>query len=119
MTSKVRKKVHPRYKGIAEWKVKRTAELIKPVEYDDPIQGHVGYSPKVLWLHTPEHPRVLWFAYWISTNNTKGKMKWGQGPPMLEEGTLLELFQDAIGKKMFSKAFLKKLNREISTALKD
>ena len=46
-------------------------------------------------------------------------MKWGQAPPMLEEGTLLELFQDAIGKKMLSKAFLKKLNLEISMALEE
>ena len=119
MNTKVRKKVHPRYKGIAEWKVKRTAQIMQPIEYDDPIQGHVCYNPKVLWLHTPEHPRVLWFAYWISTNKTSGKMKWGQGSPMLEEDTLLELFKDAMGKKILSKTFLKKLNRQINIALKE
>lgn len=119
MTSKVRRKVHPRYKGIAEWKVKRTAELMQPIAYDDPIQGHVHYDPKVLWLHSQKHPRVLWFAYWISTNKTGGKMKWGQGPPMLEEDTLLELFKDAIEKDIVSKTFLNKLNRQISIALKE
>lgn len=119
MASKIRSKVHPRYKGIAEWKVRGIAQLLQPIEYDDTIQGHVHYDPKVLWLRSPEHSKVLWFAYWISTNKTGGKIKWGQGPPMLEEASLLELLKDAIAKNFFGKAFLRRLNREIGVALKE
>ena len=117
MVSELRRKVHPRYKGIAEWKVRGIAQLKKPIEYDDPIQGHVCYDPRVLRLNSPEYSKVLWFAYWISTKKTSGKIKWGGGPPMLEEAVLLELLKDAIAKNFFSKTFLRKLNHEIGVAL--
>lgn len=119
MTAKIRNTVHPRYRGIAEWEVRGIAQLAQPMEYYDPVQGHVRYDPRVLWLRSPEHSKVLWFTYWISTNKTKGKIKWGQGSPMLEETALLELFRDALAKDFFSKSFLKKLNHEIGNALKE
>jgi len=54
----------------------------------------------------------------MATSKTSGKMKWGQRPPMLEESILLGLMKDAIKKGLFSKDFLKKLDRELRLALK-
>lgn len=115
----VNRSVRPRYRGIDRWQVEAVAGLRQPVEYDDPVQGKVGYDPKIVWLCCPEHSRVLWFGYWISTNKTKGKMRWGQGAPMLEENILLELLTDAIGKNFFSQSFLENLSHEIEGALEE
>ena len=119
MKTHIGSKVHPWYKGNHEWVVRNIAELNKPIEYPDSEQGAVGYDPKIMLLEDEKGDKVLWFAYWISTNKTNGKMKWGQGSPMLEEDTLLELFKDAIEKNILSKTFLRKLNREIGVALKE
>jgi len=104
--------VHPWYKGIHEWKVKKVSRLKKPVNYVDPKQEKVEYDPKILLLESLAG-KVLWFNYWMSTNKTKGKMKYGGGPPMLEESVLLELLQSAIRQNMVSKQFLKYLKAEI------
>jgi hypothetical protein len=105
--------VHPWYKGSHEWLVKKAAKLDKPIEYQDDEQGQVRYDPKIMLLESPAKSNVLWFSYWMSTDKTDGKMKWGQRPPMLEEEVLLELLSKAIKKDMFSTQFLKKLSREI------
>ena len=55
---------------------------------------------------------------WIATSKTGGKMKWGQGSPMLEEGALLSLLRQAIEKGFFSGGFLRKLHQELDKALK-
>jgi hypothetical protein len=60
---------------------------------------------------------VLWFNCWISTAKTGGKMKWGGGPPILEEYTLLELMKQAIRNNLFSKDFLRTLGKEINNKL--
>ncbi len=117
MKTKVGSKVHPWYKGYREWEVKGIAELKKPIEYDDPIQGEVNYDPKVMLLESEKVGNVLWFTYWISTNKTKGKSKWSQGPPILEENVLLELMKDAIKKGLFTEGFLKKLAHELKLTL--
>lgn len=117
MRTKIGSEVHPRYKGVAEWQVEGIAGIPHPLRYTDPVQGNVSYDPKILQLQSPACSRVLWFAYWISTDNTKGKLKWGQSPPMLEETVLLSLLKDAIDKGMFTKSFLKKLKGELDTAL--
>jgi hypothetical protein len=109
-----RKKVHPWYKGQHEWEIIDNAEVSKPISYKDAEQGDVKYNPKIVWLQNSEHERVLWFAYWISTDKTGNKMKWGQGPPMLEEETLLELFKDGISKDLFSDEFLNQLYKELA-----
>jgi hypothetical protein len=116
MATTIGSKVHPRYKGVAEWRVKAVAELSGPIRYPDPVRGHVAYEPRILSLQSPAHGRVLWFAYWISTRGTGGKRAWGGGAPMLEEGVLLELLRDAIAKGMFTKSFLRKLKAELDAA---
>lgn len=116
MRTKVGGKVHPRYKRVARWEVKAIAKLTKPMEWRDEARlGQVAYDPRILWLSCSEHKKVLWFAYWISTSRTKGKLKWGQGAPMLEEDTLLQLLKDAIGQGILSSGFLKNLKREIES----
>jgi hypothetical protein len=119
MTAKVGSKVHPRYKGIAEWEVSGMSVLSEPLKYRDPVQGKVSYDPRIVMLKSPQLSKVLWFAYWIATDRTKGRLKWGQGAPMLEEKVLLELLKDAIILNFFSKSSLKKLQREITKALKE
>ena len=105
--------VHPWYKGVHEWLVKKVVKLNKPIEYPDKEQGHVQYDPKIMLLESPAKSNILWFPYWISTGKTDGKMKWGQRPPMLEEVVLLELLSKAIKQDMFGTQFLKKLKKEI------
>ena len=117
MTARVGSTVHPWYKGIREWQVKGIAELAKPIEYRDTEQLNVSYDPKIMLLESEKVGKVLWFNYWISTADTEGKMKWGGGPPILEEGVFLELMKNAIRKALFTKGFLKKLDRELRTAL--
>ena len=117
MATKVGNTVHPWYEGTHEWKVEAIAKLPQPIEYGDPIQGNVSYDPKIIWLKSSKHSKVLWFAYWMSTDKTGGKMKWGQGAPMLEEGVLLRLLRHAVGQDVFSKDFLKELAGELNKAL--
>lgn len=101
MKTEIGSKVHPWYKGCHEWEVKGIARLEKPIKYDDPMQGEVSYDPKIMLLEGEKVDKVLWFTYWISTNKTKGKLKWGQGPPMLEENVLLDLMKDAVKNGLF------------------
>ena len=118
MKTQVGSKVHPWYKGTHEWRARGIAQLKQPIGYSDPEQGEVSYDPKLMLLENEKVGNVLWFTYWISTNKTKGKSKWGQGPPMLEESVLLDLMRDGIRKGLFSKDFLEKLDRELRLALK-
>jgi len=109
--------VHPWYRGNHEWKVNGIAEG-PPIHYDDSHQGNVAYAPKILLLGSEKLRKVLWFTYWIATSKTGGKMKWGQGAPMLEEDALLNLLKQAIEKGFFSEKFLTGLYRELGKALK-
>jgi len=117
MGSKVGGTVHPWYRGNHKWQVQAIAKLSKPITYVDPAQGNVNYDPRILWLKCPEQAKVLWFAYWISTNRTQGRMRWGQGPPVIEENVLLSLLREAIRQDFFTKGFLKELARELNKAL--
>jgi len=117
METNVGSTVHPWYKGIHEWQVEAIAKLPQRIEYSDPVQGNVSYDPKIVWLKSSKHSKVLWFAYWMSTNKTGGKMKWGQGPPMLEQSVLLNLLKGAIKQGFFTKDFLKELASELDRAL--
>jgi len=118
MKTQVGSTVHPWYKGTHEWQVKSIAELEQPIEYDDPTQGKVSYDPKIMLLEAENVGKVLWFPYWMATSKTVGKMKWGQRPPVLEEGVFLKLIKDALGNDMFGKEFLEELDHEIKLALK-
>jgi hypothetical protein len=108
--------VHPWYKGIHEWEVKKVAKLNKPIEYHDDEQGNVQYDPKIMLLDSRKG-EVLWFNYWMSTDKAKGKMRYGGGPPMLEENVLFKLIKNAIDKDMFSKQLLRKIEVEIKAKL--
>ena len=110
--------VHPWYKGTHEWQVKSIARLPKPIEYPDPVQGKVSYDPRILMLGSEKLSKVLWFTYWIATGKTEGKMKWGQGSPMLEESVLLSLMKEAIKQGFFTNDSLRELSRELDEALK-
>ena len=113
-------KVHPRYKGIGDWEIKAIAELPEPIKYNDSKLGEVSYCPRIALLESLDNEvKALWFAYWIATSRTEGKIKWGQRPGMYEENVLLELLKGAIRQKFFTKDFLRKLTREIEDALKE
>ena len=118
MATTVGSTVHPWYKGTHEWRVRGIAQLKQPIEYPDPQQGIAKYDPKIMLLEAEGIGKVLWFPYWIATDKTKGRMKWGQRPPILEEKVFLELMKSSIKKGLFSKSFLKKLSDEIQVALK-
>lgn len=118
MATKEGSLVHPWYGGNHEWQVQAIAKLPEPIAYADPVQGKVDYDPRILWLKCPERAKALWFAYWISTDKTQGRVKWGQGPPMMEESTLLSLLKDAIRQGFFAADFLKELAQEIDGALR-
>jgi hypothetical protein len=113
MATRIGSTVRPWYKGTHEWQVEGIAELPQHIGYTDSVQGDVGYSPKILALSNSQGERALWFAYWISTSNNKGKLKWGQGPPVLEEEVLLTLLKEAISKGLFTSDFLAELAREL------
>ncbi len=118
MKAKVGDKVHPRYKGIDNWEIKAIAELSKPIKYRDSKLGEVSYCPRIVLLESLGNKiKALWFAYWIATSRTEGKMKWGQRPGMYEEHVLLELMKDAISKNLFTESFLTALAHELDQAL--
>jgi len=111
-------KVHPRYKGIDNWEIKAIAELPEPIRYSDSKLGRVSYCPRIVSLESPDNRlRALWFAYWIATSGTGGKMKWGQRPGIYEENVLLELLKGAIRQGFLTKNFLRQLARELDRAL--
>jgi hypothetical protein len=118
MKAKVGDNVHPRYKGIDNWEIKAIAELSEPIRYSDSKLGRVGYCPRIVLLESLSNKiKALWFAYWIATSGTGGKMKWGQRPGMYEENVLLELLKGAIKQGFFTKSILKELARELDQAL--
>ena len=113
MPTSIGSKVHPWYKGNHEWKIKAVAQLEQPVKYQDKDQGDVSYDPKIMLLEAPAGCSVLWFNYWISTDKTLHKMKWGGGAVLLEESVLLELMKKAISNGLLSQDFLTALAKEI------
>jgi len=118
MKATVGDKVHPRYKGVDNWEIKAIAELPEPIDYDDSKLGRVNYCPRIVLLESVDNKfKALWFAYWIATSRTEGKMKWGQRPGIYEENVLLELLKKAIGQNFFTKDFLKELAGELNKAL--
>lgn len=118
MKAQVGAKVHPRYKGIANWEINAIAELPEPIKYNDSKLGRVSYCPRIVLLESLDNKlKALWFAYWIATSQTEGKMKWGQRPGMYEENVLLELLRNAVRQGFFTKDFLTELAHELDQAL--
>ena len=108
--------VHPWYKGIHEWQVEGVSKPPQLIEYTDAVQGNVRYAPVILSLRSLPNERALWFTYWISTDKTKGRLKWGGGSPMLEESVLLDLLKGAIQQGFFTEDFLRQLDSELKLA---
>lgn len=118
MKAKVGDRVHPKYKGMDNWEIKAIAELSEPIRYSDSKLGRVSYCPRIVLLESVDNKlKPLWFAYWIATSRTEGKMKWGQRPGIYEENVLLELLKDAIRQNFFTKDFLTELAHELDQAL--
>jgi hypothetical protein len=118
MAASIGSMVHPWYKGKHLWKVKDIAQLDQPVKYQDDEQGEVCYDPKIMLLEVKEGCTALWFNYWISTDKANHKMRYGGGPPILEESVLLELLKKAIKNGQFSQDFLTALDKEIKLKIK-
>jgi len=106
-------KVHPWYKATHAWQVVDVVRLKQSIRYRDGKQGNVSYDPRIMLLENETKCKVLWFTYWLATDKSKGKLKWGQGSPMLEENALLELMRQAIKSGFFSQDFLKGLANEL------
>ena len=117
MPKEVGDTVHPWYKGVHEWRVKKIAKLASSIEYRDAEQGEVRYDPKIMLLESKSIGEVIWFPYWISTKKARGKMRWGGGSSMLEEKVLVQLMTEAMKQGMFSNQFLKTLQEEIQAKL--
>jgi hypothetical protein len=118
MKAKAGDTVHPRYKGIDNWEIRAIAELSEPISYHDSQLGRVSYCPRILLLESSSNRvKALWFAYWIATSRTKGKVKWGQRPGMYEENVLLELLKGAIRQGFFTRSFVKGLACELDRAM--
>jgi hypothetical protein len=113
--------VHPWYKGVHEWVIKKIAKLDEPIEYYDSEQQNVRFDPKIMILEpvkaSDKVHQVIWFPYWIITKDTNDKFRWGGGSALLEEKYLVELMSTAIKNDMFSKHFLRKLQEEIQAGL--
>jgi len=118
MKVKIGDTVHPRYKGIDNWDIKAIAELSEPIRYSDSKLGKVSYCPRIISLESLDNKlRALWFAYWIATSGTGGKMKWGQRPGMYEEHVFLELLKGAIRQGFLTENFLREVAHELDRAL--
>jgi len=115
METAIGNEVHPRYKNYNEWKVADMVHLDKPVEYHDSHQGDVVYDPAIVQLEASAGCRVFLFNYRISSDETGSKMKWGGGPPVLEEYVLLELLKNAVDRKLFSEDFLQGLAAKLNS----
>jgi hypothetical protein len=99
---------------------KKIARLKKPVECHNPEQGTVFFNPTIIqieWERSPSKDKhEFWFPYWMIIG---GKEKYGQFAPMIGEGSLLELLQDAIWQDFFGEDFLKGLKEAINKKLGD
>lgn len=100
------------------FKVQKVARLKNPVECHCEEIGTALFDPtivKIEWEKSPSDDKhELWFPYWITIG---GKEKYGQFAPMIGEGGLLELLEDAIGQDFFSRSFLQGLDRVINAKL--
>ncbi len=106
-----------RAKYWGEFKVTKVAQLKAPVSaYSDDV-GEVLLSPTLVQIHwkgDPDDEYGFWFPYWITT---KGKEKYGQYAPMMDEHSLLELLEEAIRRGFFSGSFLHQLHTTITDKL--
>ena len=103
-----------RAKYWGEFTVTKVAQLKVPVSASSAEIGEVLLKPTLVQIHwkgDPEDEYGFWFPYWITT---KGKDRYGQYAPMMDEGSLLELLQEAIRKDFFSENFLDQLQKTIT-----
>jgi len=109
---KVGQQKKARYWG--KFTVRKVARLEKPVECHCQDIGTAMFDPtiaKIEWEAPPSQDKhEFWFPYWITIG---GKEKYGQFAPMIGDGALLELLQEAIGQGFFSDEFLQGLKKAI------
>ena len=114
----IREGQQKRAKYWGEFKVKKVAQLTKPVICCSEEIGEALFNPTLVqieWERSPsEDKHEFWFPYWITT---RGKEKYGQYAPMMGENSLLELLQEAIRKDFFNENFLHQLQKTITDKL--
>lgn len=110
----------------ADWgkyTAKKVARLNKPVVCHSKVKGKALFNPvivKLEWDNPPSDDKnEFWFPYWITWADINDKERYGQYAPMIGEGALLELLEDAIRQDFFSDKFLNGLNRAISSKLRE
>ena len=94
--------------------VKKVAQLKKSVHGYSQEIGETLFNPTLVQIQWENGGHEYWFPYWITI---KGREKYGQYAPMMDEDSLLELLQEAIKKEFFSQNFLHKLNETITDKL--
>ena len=101
-----------------EFTVEKVVQLKDPGTGYNKELGEVIFKPTLVQIRwegrCPDDEYEFWFPYWITT---KGKEKYGQYAPMMNEGSLLELLQEAIGREFFSENFLHQLRETITDKL--
>jgi hypothetical protein len=101
--------------------VKKVARLAKPVACYSDVKGKALFEPTLVEIEWEKAPSAdkneFWFPYWISWIDIDGKERYGQGAPMIDEATLLELLQKAIKEGFFSNKFLHQLHKTITDKL--
>ncbi len=101
-----------------KFRVKKVARLEKPVVCNSDVKGKALHEPTLVQIEWEKAPSAdkheFWFPYWISWIDVDGKQRYGQGAPMIGEGSLLELLQGAIKQGFFSDSFLRKLHESIT-----
>ena len=97
--------------------VKKVVQLDRPVICHSDEKGKALHEPtlvKIEWEKIPSSDKhEFWFPYWITWVDMDGKQRYGQGAPMIGEGSFFELLRKAINNDFFTKSFLKKLNNII------
>jgi len=101
-----------------EFKVKKVAELKRPVMWHCEEKGEVEFMPTIVqieWKIPPSSDNnEYWFPYW---QTIQGKEKYGQFAPMIGANALLELCKEAIRQGFFSRGFLQELAGSIQEKL--
>ena len=109
----VGQKKKARYWG--NFRVKKVATLAKPQIVHSEEVGEAKFNPTLVQIEWESNlANEFWFPYWITI---KGKERYGQFAPMMDEASLLELLEGAIKQEFFSQTFLQRLNKVIADRL--
>ena len=102
-----------------KFSVEEVIKLAKPVTCNSISRGKARFNPtlvKIKWeIPRSGYEYEFWFPYWIGFE--EAKERYGQYAPMINEDSLLELFQKAIRDGLFSDNFLQQINVETTKKL--